>query len=136
VRRQQLDSTTLHERNKAFKLVGLQALGTLLIAVIMLISKDRYAAGASILGGAANVVPSLLFTWCLFTTTSPRAIKRMAITFYIGEYVKLLASALLVAALIIKLPNAMLPILLGFIGAQMGFWLAPIFIGMNEQKSS
>lgn len=123
-----LDPVTQRERKKAFKVVAMQAVGTLLMALILLIWKDRNAAGATFLGGGASLVPTLLFTWCVFRLSKPGAAKQMAFTFYIGEFVKLLTTALLVAGSIIWLPQEMLAVLLGFIGAQLGFWLAPAVI--------
>lgn len=117
---------TRQERLSAFKLVGLQALAAVLVAVAWCFGKDIRSAGGAILGGLACVIPSLLFTWRLFVNTSPRAAKTIALVFYLGEFVKLILSALAVALLVLVLPNEMLAVITGFVGAQFGFWLVPL----------
>lgn len=130
----QVQSPLRGERNKAFKRIGLQAISVLIVGLIWLITKGRTPGFCALLGGAASLIPGCLLTGYLFATVSPRAGKRMAITFALGEFAKLIISGFAIGFLIIRLPAAMVPILTGFAGALVGLWLAPLFIDVDRQN--
>lgn len=129
------DSATRSARLIAYRLVGLQALVVGIIALAWLISGAIEAVSA-LLGGAASVLPSFYFARRLFATTSPRAIKRIMVNFFLGELAKLALSAGLVILIIVFIPVAIVPFIVGFVGAQFGFWLAPVLIKLEKVKSN
>jgi len=129
-----VDSSTRQERGKALKSVGLQALAAIIVALLWLTFKSPHSAVAALLGGGACVIPSFLFTWALFALISPRAVKRVAIAFGVGEFVKLLVSSLALGLTIVLMPTEMFPVLAGFMGAQFGFWLAPLLNGKSNRR--
>ena len=128
-------SATLLARHTAYRLVGLQALVVVFIAAGWLFGGLREALSA-LLGGAACVLPSLYFARRLFATTSARDAKKIVKAFYLGEIVKLALSAVLVVLIVMFIPVVILPLITGFIGAQLGFWLAPLVTKTDAIKSS
>ena len=128
------NSSTRVERNKAFRAVMLQLLAAVCIGLIWWFFKDLDVFKAVVLGGLALSVPSFLFTWGLFAIVSPTATKRLAIVFFVGEFVKLVVSALALAFVVVHLQYAILPVFVGFIGAQFGAWLVPLLFKNNSTK--
>ncbi len=129
------DQPTRSARKIAYRLVGLQALVVIVIALFWLISGGMEALSA-LLGGAAGVVPSFYFARRLFATTSARAPKRIIKAFYLGELFKLVLSAGLVLLIILIIPVAIVPLITGFMGAQFGFWLAPLVTRVNVVENN
>ncbi|AML48178.1 ATP synthase F0 subunit I [Coxiella burnetii] len=125
------DSATRYARGIAYRFVGLQALVVIIIAAGWWISGATEAFSA-LLGGAACVIPSFYFARRLFATTSPRAVKWILVAFYLGELVKLALSAGLVVLIVLFIPVAIVPFIVGFVGAQFGFWLAPLLIKLDR----
>ena len=126
--RSSTDSATSSARLVAYRLVGLQAVVVVVIALCWWIKGATEALSALFLGGAACVLPSLYFARRLFAITSSRAAKRIMINFFLGELIKLALSAVLVVLVIVFIPVAIVPFVVGFVGAQFGFWLAPLGI--------
>lgn len=131
VRRKALnDHPTRSARKIAYRLVSLQALIVVVVAFLWLISgvKDSLSV---LLGGVACVLPSVYFARRLFSTTSARAAKKIVRAFYVGELFKLALSAGLVVIITLLVPVSIVPFIVGFVGAQFGFWLAPMFIKLD-----
>lgn len=112
------------ERRVAYKLVGLQALVTLLVSLSFSFGGLQNSISA-LLGGLASVLPSLYYARRLFVTTQARQVKRIVRAFFLGELTKLLLIAVLVVLFIQLFPVKILPFMVGFVAAQCGFWLAP-----------
>ncbi|WP_423063269.1 ATP synthase subunit I [Candidiatus Paracoxiella cheracis] len=129
------NSATLSARQTAYRLVGLQAVVVLVIAACWLLGGMPEALSA-LLGGAACVIPSLYFARRLFATTSAREAKKIIRAFYLGELVKLALSVVMVVFIIMFIRVTIVPFITGFIGAQFGFWLAPMMIKLDAIKSS
>ncbi|MBW5802414.1 F0F1 ATP synthase subunit I [Coxiella endosymbiont of Ornithodoros amblus] len=121
------DLATRYARGIAYRFVRLQALVVVIIAAGWWISGATEVLSA-LLGGAACVIPSFYFARRLFATTSPRAVKRILVAFYLGKLINLALSAGLVVLIVLFIPVAIVPFIVGFVGAQFGFWLAPLLI--------
>lgn len=130
-----MDQATRSARSVAYRLVGLQGLVVILIAMGFAIS-GKAAALSALCGGVACVLPSFYFARNLFATTSARAVKKIIKRFFLGELFKLAFSVTLMILMVRFLPVLLLPLLVGFVGAQFGFWLAPIFLMGNSTKSN
>jgi len=127
------NSATLSARQIAYRLVGLQALVVVVLALCWLFA-GLMEAGSTLLGGAACVIPSLYFARKLFATTSAREAKRIVRAFYVGELVKLVLSVVMVVLILKLIAVAIVPFITGFIGAQFGFWLAPMLTKINMKR--
>lgn len=119
------NSATRSARTIAYRLVGLQAVFVIIIALCWSV-EGIFGVSSALLGGLAGVLPSFYFAKRFFATTSARAPKKIIKSFYLGEITKLLFSAVLVLLIILFIPVAIAPFITGFVGAQFGFWLAPI----------
>ena len=116
---------TRSARTIAYRLVGLQAAVVVIVALCWSM-EGIFGILSALLGGGACVLPSFYFAKRFFATTSARATKKIIRTFYLGEMVKLVFTAVLVVLIILFIHVAIAPFITGFVGAQLGFWLAPM----------
>ena len=132
MRQKSLPNKTIRSaRMIAYRLVGLQAIIVFVIALGWWI-KGAIEGLSVLLGGATSLLPSLFFARHLFATTSPRAVRRIMINFYLGEVIKLALSAGLVIVIILYIPVSIMLFIMGFMGVQFGFWLAPLVIKLDR----
>jgi len=117
-------------RRQAYKLVLLQIAVVLGLLVGWWLFKDIKAGYSALLGGLACVIPSLYFVKKLFSSKE-RSMKKIMFDFYIGEFSKLLLSAVLLVLIFKYLPVKLIPLITGFIGAYMAIWLAPLVLLRN-----
>ncbi len=117
-------------RRQAYKLVLLQIAVVLGLFVGWWLFKDIKAGYSALLGGLACVIPSLYFVKKLFSSKE-RSMKKIMFDFYIGEFSKLLLSAVLLVLIFKYLPVKLIPLITGFIGAYMAIWLAPLVLLRN-----
>lgn len=73
------------------------------------------------------MLPSAYFAWRVFARVDARMAKQMIRSFYINELIKLLLSVLLVMVFISCFALSMPAFFVGFVVAQLGFWLSPWF---------
>ncbi|WP_304985663.1 ATP synthase subunit I [Coxiella-like endosymbiont] len=125
------NKVTQSARVIAYRIVGLQAMIVVVIALGWWI-KGAIENLSVLLGGMACLLPSLYFARRLFATTSPRVVKQSMVNFYLGEVIKLALSAGLVIVIILYIPVSIVPFIMGFVGAQFGFWLAPLVIKLDR----
>ncbi|WP_244670071.1 ATP synthase subunit I [Coxiella endosymbiont of Amblyomma nuttalli] len=121
------DSTTHSVYLVTYRLMGLQAVAATIIALCWWL-KGATEALSAFLGGAVCMLPNFYFARHLFAVTGSLAIKRIMINFFLGELIKLGLSAMLVILVVIFIPVAILPFIVGFAGAQFAFWFAPLWI--------
>lgn len=125
-----MKSGVVSPRQQAYRLVALQMLVALVIALGWLIS-GGIAALSALLGGLAAVLPSFYFAYRFFAATGARQVNRIIKAFYWGELTKILLSAILVILITHLWANlAIMPFFIGFAGAYLGFWLAPLMTKM------
>lgn len=113
-------------RDAAYHVVLWQALAVLVLGFGFLLGGGWSSAYSVLCGGVASVLPSFLFALALFSTTSPRKAGRIVATLFVGEFAKLIFSGALLVSMILLLPVNLLPLLLGFFIAHLGFWIAPL----------
>lgn len=119
---------TPNPRNSAYHVILWQAVLVLVLAFGFLVGGAWSKAYSVLCGGVASVLPSFLFALALFSTTSPRKAGRIVATLFIGEFAKLIFSGALLVSMLLLLPVNLLPLLLGFFVAHLGFWIAPLTI--------
>lgn len=118
-------------RNSAYHVILWQAVLVFILALGFLLGGAWIRAYSVVCGGVASVLPSFLFALALFSTTSPRKAGRIVLTLFIGEFAKLIFSGVLLVSMLLLLPVNLLPLLLGFFVAHLGFWVAPLTKKMN-----
>ena len=82
-----------------------------------------------LVGGLCAWLPALLYALLVFTKKSTRHTKRFIAIFYVGEFIKLMLSAILVVIAVVKFELNTLYVLLGFIATLMAF-----FVGASRIK--
>jgi ATP synthase protein I len=122
-------------RAMAYAFVGVQAAAMLLTALAYLFM-GVVSAQSALLGGVAIVLPSGYFAYRLFRITSARAAHKIVKAFYVGEVTKILLSAVLAVIFIRFLPVDLIPFLVGFLAALVGFWIAPAIVKMDVSKGN
>ena len=111
-----------------YQLVGLQTMIVVVVAALGWWIKGVIEGLSVLLGGSAYLLPNLYFGHHLFAITSSQVVKRLVINFYLGELIKLTLSVGLVIVIILYVPISIMLFVMGFVGAQFGFWLAPLVI--------
>jgi ATP synthase protein I len=121
------------ERNYAFKLIAIQATIVVVLALIFLFIsfKDAYSV---LLGGLCCVLPSIYFAHKLFRCLGARMAGKAIRAFYFGEIIKLFMIALLSILVFIFITINPLAYFVGFILAQLAFWIAPNVILWHHAK--
>lgn len=116
-------------RGQAYRLVLLQMLAAGALTLGWLLFIGWKAAISALSGGLAAVLPSLYFAYRFFAATQARQVNRIIKAFYWGELTKLLLTGALVIIFLRLWPEIeLLPFFSSFVGACMGFWLAPWLI--------
>lgn len=118
-------------RSLAYYVVLWQALIVVFCALCFGLFDGFNAFYSAFFGGLASVVPSFTFAWFLFRTTSAQQAQRIVFALFVGEFAKLILSGVLLIIVLMLLPIKALPLLVGFIAAHLGFWIAPLTKKMN-----
>ena len=113
----------------------LLAIQLLLCAVVFLVllAVDRQVAISALLGGLTAFVPTALFAKKFFKHQGARAAKQIVRSFYIGEFLKIISSALLFALIFMFYTVIPAAFFLTYIAVVMTYWFAPLIID-NTQK--
>ena len=103
-------------RAKAHKLIIIELVVVITIAVLWWIFRDFKSAYSTLLGGLTCIIPSWYFIRKFFSKKkrTPQAIIK---DFYLGEITKLFLSVVLLILIIKFIPVFLIPTLTGFIGA-------------------
>ena len=109
----------------AYRLLYIQILLTTISSLIFL-STDIKAAYSAFIGGVICVVPNLVFVIYAYRFGGARAAKKIASSFYRGEALKVMLTALMFAATFILLPISIGPLMTTYVLCLLVFWIAPI----------
>jgi ATP synthase protein I len=109
----------------AYRLLYIQILLTTISSLIFL-STDIKAAYSAFIGGVICVVPNLVFIIYAYRFGGARAAKKIAGSFYRGEALKVMLTALMFAATFILLPISIGPLMTTYVLCLLVFWVAPI----------
>lgn len=115
-------------KNKAYKIIYIQFLIVVIASLVMLAFENFLSAFACFLGGVVYLVPCFCYARQLFSNLSAHAVKRIIITFYVGEIVKLVVSIGLFIGLYHLFNLPIWPYFLGYLMAALAFCIAPIFV--------
>jgi ATP synthase protein I len=110
-------------QNEAYRIVLYQLAGVVVLALIMTIIGGMNVGYAAFAGGMAYGLPNLFFVWAVFRFVRVDQMTQFVFAFFVGEMLKLLASAFLFILIVKNLPVSLLSTLAGFIGAIIAFWI-------------
>lgn len=111
-------------RASAYRMVYLAAVTVVTAAVFFLIFRGVESGYSVLLGGAIWLLPSFYVAYRLFAKVKPA--QQIIRTLYRAEVVKLLVSALLFVMMCKFLIVNVLALLIGYMIAQLAFWLTPL----------
>jgi len=113
---------SIHEmlQRVALKLVFWQLIATLVLAFVIAIVQDLNKGLSLLCGGSAYLVPNIVFAWRLFSK-SGRLLDSFLSKFMMGEFFKLVVSAVLFVLMVKYLPLNVIYVMLGYIFAIFSF---------------
>ncbi|MGM0481024.1 MAG: ATP synthase subunit I [Pseudomonadota bacterium] len=120
------ESMTRVGRLLAFKIIAGQLIILALLTIVVALSLTGTAATAVTLGGLSAIVPNALFAMIAFLHSGARANQKVVKSFFVGEGVKLLLTAVFISGFFILTNLSPLWLMCGFIGAVIAQWIAPI----------
>lgn len=126
---------TKASRRVAYRMVFFQAILVVSLAIVWGGVSSIQTTYSVLLGGAACVLPSFYFARKLFATTSAREARAIARAFFFGEFIKLLLSGVSLVTIILLMHVQILPVFMGFVIGQFGFWLAPLFVKLDIKSN-
>lgn len=106
----------------ALKFAAIQLASTGLAALVFLASSGMNAARSAVVGGLIIALGTLVFAWRLFATDWPAA--SAARGFYAGELLKWIWVVGALALALTRGGMEPLPLLIGLVASQCGFWVA------------
>jgi F0F1-type ATP synthase assembly protein I len=117
-----MSGTARRGKLMALKFAAIQLASTGLAALVLLASSGTNAARSAVVGGLIIALGTLVFAWRLFATDWPAA--SAARGFYAGELLKWIWVVGALALALTRGGMEPLPLLIGLIASQCGFWVA------------
>lgn len=106
------------------RILQLQALAIIAVAGLAMAWSGVEEAKSALLGGLVGFLPNALFAFKFGRQDPKRTARQVVRTFYLGETIKLLVTALLFA-IVFQLPGILfMPLIIGFVSVVMVFWFA------------
>lgn len=112
-------------RQSGFQIVRYQCYLVIIASCITMILSGLAETKSLLLGGLTAILPTVYFAYTFFAKTGAIAAKEITRTFYRAEAVKLLSTGLLFVVIIKWFSPVFLPFFIGFVVAQMAFWIGP-----------
>lgn len=122
-------------RQSAYQVIGAQVCILALVVVIAWLGWGSFTARSASLGGLASVIPGAYFAWRVFAHVDARMSKQMVRSFYVNELIKLILSVVLVITFVKAFAVSLPAFFIGFVLAQLGFWLSPLFDNKQMKRA-
>lgn len=106
------------------RILALQMLITLAVAVLALGLSDMRAAVSALLGGSVNLIATGYFAYRVFALGPGSTPHQIAAAFYIGEAIKIVLTGAMFTVILVWLDVALLPLFLAYGATMLAFWLA------------
>lgn len=113
-------------RKVAHRLLVIQALLAIISALGFFVI-DYKAGYSAFIGGMICVMPNLVFVIYAYRFGGARAARKIASSFYRGETIKIMLTALMFAVTFIFIPVAIGPLMTTYVLCLLVFWFAPLF---------
>lgn len=121
-------------RTAVYQWFVVQMVVVLLVGALFAIFSSKNLFFTVLLGGLVCALPQQLHArWFLGSYRASQA-KSIIRNFYLGEIVKLFLTGLLFILVIVNLPVSVPVFLIGFVSAQIAFWLAPYFVKIWDRS--
>jgi ATP synthase protein I len=117
----------LRGRRLVLRFAALQMIAASLVAVGALVLAGRAAAQAALAGGLVSAIGNVVFGWTLFAP-GIAPVRVLARAVWAGEALKWLWIGLALWGALAVAHLAPLPLVLGLLAAQFGFWLGIVLV--------
>lgn len=114
------------------KVIALQILAAMILATAFWICYGVVAARSALVGGCISIVPSILFSYKALAKWGASRMREVLGQFYIAEAIKLVLTAALFVVAAMLLEVSYLPLIVGFILAQLIFVVAPMILTFKQ----
>jgi ATP synthase protein I len=111
-------------QREALKLVFWQLMITMVLSIIILLVEGLNKGLSTFLGGGAYILPNFIFAWRVFSHSGPGMTERFMIKFLLGEFSKLIVSAILFILIVKYLSMNVVFVMAGYTIAIVSFWFA------------
>lgn len=98
-----------------------------IVSSLLFLLIDFKAFYSAFIGGIICVVPNLVFVIYAYRFGGARAAKKIASSFYRGEALKVMLTALLFAVTFIFIPVSIGPLMTTYVLCLLVFWIIPVF---------
>lgn len=109
-------------QREALQLVFWQFIVTIVLSSIVLLIAGLMKGISTLLGGCAFIIPQFFFAWRVFSFAQPRLSSQFMVAFFLGEFAKLIISAVLFIIFVKYLPLHLIFTMVGFVAAIVSFW--------------
>ena len=123
-------------QNEAWWALVIQGVGLVVLAPLAWVIKDKFVAGSLIMGGAACLLPNVYLYRRVFKYFGARNAHKMLKSLYWGEVVKLIFTGVIFGISLTVDWIKPLYLFMGFLYAQVVFWLAPIIWGIRKRQTN
>lgn len=116
----------LNSMRKVRKILLTQLFLVLVVATFFLISVGKKFAISSAIGGGICTISQSALAFLAFRNGGAQKAKEIVMGFFVGEFLKISLTALMFSSVLLWGGVEVLPLLVGYIMAQLGLWVAPI----------
>lgn len=116
------------------RLLKTQLLSTLVISLLLLLFFGKKEGVSALLGGLVALVPSILFAKQMFRYQGARAARQIVKSFYLGEALKILLTAILFTLVFVLYKVAPLAFFFTYIVVLMNYWFAPLIFANKQNR--
>ncbi|MBA2652928.1 MAG: ATP synthase subunit I [Tatlockia sp.] len=116
------------------RLIKTQLFTSVLISLAFLLLSGKKEGISAILGGLVAIVPSILFANKVFRYQGARAAREIVKSFYVGEALKILSTAVLFSLVFVFYKIAPLAFFFTYIVVLMNYWFAPLIFANKQNR--
>lgn len=116
------------------RLLKTQILTSALIALLFSLLFGKREGISALLGGLVAIIPSILFAKKMFRYQGARAARQIVKSFYIGEALKILSTAILFTLVFVLYKIAPLAFFFTYIVVLMNYWFAPLIFANKQNR--
>lgn len=123
-----------HVPKGANRLLLLQGFIAILTAVIFSVCFGLHAGYSALIGGLVCVLANWIFVKKCFANKKVMDAKRILLSVYLGEIIKVLVSIVLFVLVFKFISIVVLPFFIGYILVQFMFWFSPLLFSIRACK--
>lgn len=116
------------------RLLKTQLITSVFISLVFFLFFGKNEGISAMLGGLVALVPSILFAKKMFRYQGARAARQIVKSFYTGEALKILSTAILFTLVFVMYKIAPLAFFFTYIVVLMNYWFAPLIFANKQNR--